>query len=253
MRCNIKLILNNRASLENISTKLFLQLFSLQSENLTLKLFLSIIVLTIFNLMYWYEEEVKQLERSHLKDRADCGIIFYGSSTIRLWNNLNNDFSDLKVTNLGFGGSTLAACVWFFERIMSDFKPQALVVYAGDNDLGDGRNPEEIFIFFQQLMFKANLKFGDLPCFFVSLKPSISRWQMADQFRYTNNLIESEIIKLNNNWKFIDIFKRMLDKSGRPNPIYYDHDGLHLSEEGYRLWKEIIHDRLIKSLPLINT
>lgn len=246
-------MLKNKTSHRIVYHQIISKLIFSRNKNLTLELFLSIIVLTIFNLMYWYEEEVKQLEKTHLKDRAGCGIIFYGSSTIRLWNNLEEDFSDLKVTNLGFGGSTLAACVWFFERIMNDFKPQALVVYAGDNDLGDGRNPEEIFIFFQQLMVKANLKFGDLPCYFVSLKPSISRWQMADQFRYTNNLIESEIIKLNNNWKFIDIFKRMLEKSGRPNPIYYDHDGLHLSEEGYRLWKEIIRDRLIKSLPLINT
>lgn len=246
-------MLKNKTSHRIVYHQIISKLIFSRNKNLTLELFLSIIVLTIFNLMYWYEEEVKQLEKTHLKDRAGCGIIFYGSSTIRLWNNLEEDFSDLKVTNLGFGGSTLAACVWFFERIMNDFKPQALVVYAGDNDLGDGRNPEEIFTFFQQLMVKANLKFGDLPCYFVSLKPSISRWQMADQFRYTNNLIESEIIKLNNNWKFIDIFKRMLEKSGRPNPIYYDHDGLHLSEEGYRLWKEIIRDRLIKSLPLINT
>lgn len=203
--------------------------------------------------MYWYEEEVQQLERAHLRDRVDPGIIFYGSSSIRLWNNLKGDFAERKVTNLGFGGSTLAACVWFFNRIMTDYSPKAIVVYAGDNDLGDGRNPEEIFIFFQQLMAHVSSRFPDLPCYFVSLKPSLSRWHMADQFRYTNNLIESEIIKINGNWKFIDIFKKMLDKSGNPNPMFYDHDGLHLSEQGYRLWTEIIKDKLAKSLPLINT
>ncbi|QDW24981.1 GDSL family lipase [Pedobacter sp. KBS0701] len=194
--------------------------------------------------MYWYEEEVKQLERKHRLDREHPGIIFYGSSSIRLWNSLDDDFDFTRVTNLGFGGSTLAACVWFFERIMIDYKPKALVVYAGDNDLGDGRNPEEIFIFFQQLMVKVNIRFGNLPCYFISLKPSIHRWHIADQFRYTNNLIESEIIKLHGNWKFIDVFKKMLDKSGHPNPSLYDYDGLHLSEEGYRLWTESVKEKL---------
>ncbi|WP_431295215.1 GDSL-type esterase/lipase family protein [Pedobacter sp. P26] len=127
---------------------------------------------------------------------------------------------------------------------MIDYKPKALVVYAGDNDLGDGRNPEEIFIFFQQLMVKVNIRFGNLPCYFISLKPSIHRWHIADQFRYTNNLIESEIIKLHGNWKFIDVFKKMLDKSGHPNPSLYDYDGLHLSEEGYRLWTESVKEKL---------
>ncbi|MHA4896329.1 GDSL-type esterase/lipase family protein [Pedobacter sp. PWIIR3] len=202
--------------------------------------------------MYWYEEEVQQLEKAHLIDKTDPGIIFYGSSSIRLWNNLKGDFAERKVTNLGFGGSTLAACVWFFNRIMADYHPQAIVIYAGDNDLGDGRNPEEIFIFFQQLITLVEKKFGNLPCYFISLKPSQSRWHMADQFRYTNNLINSEIIKINDNWTFIDVFKRMLDRNGNPDPIFYDHDGLHLSEHGYRLWTEIIKEKIAKSLPLIN-
>ncbi|MCZ4222567.1 GDSL-type esterase/lipase family protein [Pedobacter rhodius] len=194
--------------------------------------------------MYWYEQEVKQLEHLNERKKHSDPIIFYGSSSIRLWHSLEADFPGRKVLNLGFGGSTLAACVWFFERIMADCTPEAFVFYAGDNDLGDGRNPEEIFIFFQQLVVKAMRSFGPIPCYFISLKPSISRWQMAEQFKYTNNLIESEIIRMNDNWKFINVFKKMLDKSGNPNPAYYDHDGLHLSAAGYLLWKEIILEKL---------
>ncbi|WP_443945995.1 GDSL-type esterase/lipase family protein [Pedobacter sp. AW1-32] len=194
--------------------------------------------------MYWYEEDIKQLERTQLKNRHNPGIVFYGSSSIRLWTSLQEDFKEKKVTNLGFGGSTLAACVWFFERIMTDLYPEKLIIYAGDNDLGDGRNPEEIFIFFQQLMVKVNQKYEHLPCYFISLKPSLVRWHMADQFKYTNNLIESEIIRLNGNWKFIDVFSKMLDKSRMPNPSYYGEDGLHLSAEGYRLWAEIVSQKI---------
>lgn len=194
--------------------------------------------------MFWYEDEVKRLE----KERAITGfypdVIFYGSSSIRMWDSLYADFPSMDVLNLGFGGSTLAACVWFFERIMMYYKPKALVVYAGDNDLGDGRHPEEIFIFFQQLMVKTAHLFGEIPCYFISLKPSLTRWHMADQFSYTNNLIESEIIKLDGNWKFIDIYKKMLNKSGQPEREYFHDDGLHLSEKGYQLWKEIVNPYL---------
>ena len=76
---------------------------------------------------------------------------------------------------------------------------------------------------------------------------------MADRFRYTNNLILSEIIKKNNNWTFIDVFEKMLDSSGHPDPAFYDYDGLHLSEAGYRLWKTIIERKLVKSLPFVNS
>lgn len=191
--------------------------------------------------MYWYEDEVKRLENDGLKNGFGADTIFYGSSTMRLWTSLYTDFESLKPVNLGFGGSTLAACVWFFERIMTNYHPKKLVVYAGDNDLGDGRHPEEVFIFFQQLAVKANKQFGNIPCYFVSLKPSISRWNMADQFKFTNNIIETEIVKHDANWHFIDVFKYMIDAQGKPKKEYFVSDGLHLSEKGYQLWKEILN------------
>lgn len=194
--------------------------------------------------MYWYEDEVKQLEKSSLKITYEPETLFYGSSSIRLWTSLYKDFEQLKPINLGFGGSTLAACVWFFERVMMRYQPKRLIVYAGDNDLGDGRHPEEIFIFFQQLVVKTQLRFGDIPCYFISLKPSSSRWHMADQFKFTNNLIETEIVKHNNNWHFIDIFKKMIGPDGRPKNEYFLDDALHLSESGYRLWKDIINQHI---------
>jgi lysophospholipase L1-like esterase len=195
--------------------------------------------------MYWYEDDVKRLEKDSLKIAYKAETIFYGSSSVRLWTGLYNDFNGLQPVNLGFGGSTLAACVWFFERVMFNYNPKRLIIYAGDNDLGDGRHPEEVFIFFQQLAVKAALRFDNIPCYFISLKPSISRWHMADQFKYTNNLIKNEIIKYSNNWQFIDIYTKMIDADGRPNKLFFDGDGLHLSAAGYKLWAEIVRNQIM--------
>jgi len=193
--------------------------------------------------MYWYEDEVKRLEQ--IKTTADNQpeTLFYGSSSIRLWGSLQADFSSLKPLNLGFGGSTLAACVWFFEKITAPYKPRRLIFYAGDNDLGDGRHPEEVFIFFQQLVVKVNQQFGNMPCYFMSLKPSISRWHLADNFIYTNSLIEKEIINLEN-WHYIDIFNPMIGDNGKPGSEYFLPDGLHLNAKGYLLWKEAVQQAL---------
>jgi lysophospholipase L1-like esterase len=148
--------------------------------------------------------------------------------------------ADLKPANLGFGGSTLAACVWFFDRLMKPYNPKRLVIYAGDNDLGDGRHPEEVFIFFQQLAIRVGKRFGDIPCYFISLKPSIARWHMADQFRFTNGLIEREISRYAANWHYIDVFNPMLGDNGYLKKELFADDGLHLSRQGYQLWKQVI-------------
>jgi len=194
--------------------------------------------------MYWYEDDIKQLEKAGTIKDYEPETVFYGSSSIRLWLSLKNDLNDLKPVNLGFGGSTLAACVWFFERVMTPYQPKRLVIYAGDNDLGDGRHPEEVFIFFQQLVAKAHHRFGDLPCYYVSLKPSISRYNIIDKFKYANNLIETEIVKNTNNWKFINVYKQMVDAQGYPKKEYFVEDGLHLSYEGYQLWTQIINENI---------
>jgi len=190
--------------------------------------------------MYWYEDEVKGLESRAKQLNFAPETIFYGSSSIRLWTGLAIDFEGYKPLNLGFGGSTLAACVWFFERIMAPYQPKRLIIYAGDNDLGDGRHPEEVFIFFQQLAVKINARFGDIPCYYISLKPSIARWHMAHVFRFTNSLIENEIAGYGDNWHFVNVYDKMLDASGKPQIEFYAPDGLHLSERGYALWRDIV-------------
>jgi lysophospholipase L1-like esterase len=194
--------------------------------------------------MIWYEDEIKHLERSlgHLKYRP--GIAFYGSSSIRLWNTLYDDFMPYKPVNLGFGGSTLAACVWFFERMFKHIHPTSIIIYAGDNDLGDGRHPEEVLIFFQQLVASIKKRYDNIPCYYISIKPSHSRWNLIESIKYTNYLIENEIVRMNDNWIYINIFGRMLDKTGYPKREYFEADELHLSQQGYDLWKQIVLARI---------
>ena len=81
--------------------------------------------------MDWYEEEVGQLitKRDHLPYTPQT--VFYGSSSIRLWENLYEDFEVWSPVNLGFGGSTLEACVYYFDWLVKPvITAQKIVVYA---------------------------------------------------------------------------------------------------------------------------
>lgn len=102
--------------------------------------------------MDWYTDDVAEVTARRDQLTYSPSTIFYGSSTIRLWNSLYEDFKPYKPVNLGFGGSTLAACVWFFDAIVGPFKnAERMILYAGDNDLGDGRHPEEVLLFLKSL------------------------------------------------------------------------------------------------------
>ncbi|UAY52722.1 GDSL-type esterase/lipase family protein [Ferruginibacter albus] len=194
--------------------------------------------------MIWYEEDVKGAELQRGKLAYEPETIFYGSSSIRLWNTLYEDFKEYRPINLGFGGSTLAACDWFFDRLLKPFNPKHIVFYAGDNDLGDGRSPEEVFIFFEQFVCSLQRDFPGVPFSFISIKPSIARWDIIDSIRTTNQLIKTYIKNNSSYYYYVNIFDSMLTPEGMPVQDLFDTDGLHLSVKGYDVWKSILQKHL---------
>jgi lysophospholipase L1-like esterase len=189
--------------------------------------------------MLWYEPEVQELERASLRRRnGNQPPVFYGSSSFRLWDTLAEDF-DPRVLNLGFGGSTLEACDYFFTRLVPPVHPRSLLLYAGDNDLGDGRRVEAVFDSFRSLADKVTAALGAIPFGFVSVKPSPARISIKDPIRRFNDLVRGEIESRQSGY-YVDVFPAMVDRSGKPRNEFFLGDGLHLNRKGYRLWGRIL-------------
>lgn len=190
--------------------------------------------------MIWYEAEVRQLEvKLTTLPPATDRVVFYGSSSIRLWTTLDQAFPQINVLNLGFGGSTLASCAWFFERLLVPASPQSVVIYAGDNDLADGRHPEEVYLFFCALAEKMEKWLPGIPLTFLSIKISPSRWAIADRMQLANELIKAEIEK-NPDYQYVDVATSLLTSNGQPRQELFEADGLHLSYSGYQAWQQAL-------------
>jgi lysophospholipase L1-like esterase len=188
--------------------------------------------------MYWYEDEIKRLEEKPISPKSNkMRVVFYGSSSIRMWNTLENDFPQFEVINQGFGGSTLAACCWFFKRVIPIWKPDIFVLYAGDNDLGDGRHPEEVFLNFNNMMSLIEEHCGNIPVAFISVKQSVARMNLFDSIQFTNKIIRKEIELKYPLCTYVDIIEAMKTK-GSVDKTLFEPDGLHLSTKGYKVWKK---------------
>jgi lysophospholipase L1-like esterase len=197
--------------------------------------------------MEWYEPEVRELERSVAALlNGKRPPVFYGSSSIRLWTTLAEDV-DPRVLNLGFGGSTLEACRHFFPRLVPPAHPRSVLLYAGDNDLGDGRSPDAAFADFRELANQLLDVLGTIPFGFISVKPSPARQLIGDRIRRLNDLVRGEIESRPSGY-YVDVFSPMLTESGRPRAELFENDGLHLNRQGYRLWSRLLRpyrDRIL--------
>jgi len=70
--------------------------------------------------------ELVALEAANAAAPADA-VVFYGSSTIRMWTDLADDFALLRVVNRGFGGSGIDDCRAALARLVLPLRPRAIL------------------------------------------------------------------------------------------------------------------------------
>ena len=184
------------------------------------------------------EAEILAFEAS---DRAapppPAGIVFVGSSSIRLWRTLPSDFPGLPVVNRGFGGSTLPEATHYLPRIVLPYRPRTVVLYEGDNDLALNWRPEQVAADYLAFVRVVRDALPATRIIFISVKPSPSRWQLVDQQREANRLVR-EIAARDSLQTFVDVFTPMLGANGRPRPELFLADSLHMTPAGYVVWRE---------------
>ena len=172
---------------------------------------------------------------------ADC-IVFVGSSSIRLWKTLAQDFPGLPVVNRGFGGSQLADSVNYAEVIITSYHPRQVVIYAGGNDIKAGKAPELVFGDFVALVKKVRALAPQAKIAYISSAPSPARWAQVEEVRKLNSLVRAYCQR--HGCTFIDVFPLMLGADGLPKPDIYVADRLHMNASGYAIWREAVGPHL---------
>lgn len=193
-----------------------------------------------------WEKEIAAFEAADsAKAPEKGGIVFVGSSSIRLWKTLSSDFAGLPVLNRGFGGSQLGDSVHFADRIIIPYEPRMVVVYAGGNDINAGKSAEDVFNSFKALAAKIREKLPQTRIAYISIAPNPKRWSQVETVKAANKLI-ADFIAMQERMDFINVFPHMLGSDGQPKPDIFVEDRLHMNAEGYKIWTEIVRPYLTK-------
>lgn len=166
-----------------------------------------------------------------------CPYLFVGSSSIRFWRGLETDMAPYPVINRGFGGSRIADVDFYFDRVVTPYRPRAIFFYAGENDLWAGESADEVVADFQRFLDLKTEKLGDTPVYFISLKPSKLRFSQLALQAEVNSRIKA-VADERPDLDYVDVVPPMLEQ-GAPKDIYVA-DGLHMTPDGYGLWTGVV-------------
>ena len=182
-----------------------------------------------------------------MKDRLNFppagATLFIGSSSIRKWNTVQNDFPDLKVIHRGFGGSTSEEALMYMDKIVLPYKPAQIVYYEGDNDVPRGFSAEKIRDNVKAFIDRALEQNPDTKIYILSPKPCIARRKLWDKYLAAHVQLRT-LADAYPNVKYVDVSSAMFDKKGKLKEEIFVADGVHMNEDGYKIWTAVIRDAL---------
>ena len=193
-----------------------------------------------------WESEIAAFEQIDRTNPPPKGaVLFIGSSTIRLWKTLAQDFPDQRVINRGFGGSHIVDSTHFAPRIIFPYKPRSIFLRAGGNDLFAGRSPEQVFEDFKEFVAQIHQQLPRTEIAFISICPSVARWTLAEQEKALNQKV-AEFARMTPKVHYVDTYSMSLGADGQPRPELFVEDKLHFNAQGYKLLAERVRPFLAK-------
>jgi beta-glucosidase len=166
------------------------------------------------------------------------GVIPYGGKAV-----FDKYFGSMKVANFGIAGDTTQGVLWRLQHGEGEgYKPKAIMLMIGTNNTGRN-SPPEIAMGVADVVFELRKDFPDAKILLLAIFP---RSGPTSRFRAQIDEINKIIPALHDNQHvfYMDIGPKFLAPDGSiPQDIMSD--GLHPTSQGYEIWAETVHDKLV--------
>ena len=193
-----------------------------------------------------FKSEVNAIQEKnkHLIKTENKHVVFTGSSSIRIWENLFEIFKDSTIVNTGFGGSKASDLLYYIDELVINFNPKKVVIYEGDNDISSGQEINFIYKNILKIIERIKDENDKIKIILISAKPSISRWHLKDKYIQLNQKYR-ELANKSDFIEFADTWSAMIENGVLKKNIFIE-DGLHLNEKGYEIWEKTLKEVFYK-------
>lgn len=193
-----------------------------------------------------WEKAIQELEsldqsESHGADE----ILMVGSSSVRRWSQVNVDMSPYRVIRRGYGGAKYSDLAVFADRLIQPHQYRAMVVFVGNDISGseDDHSVEQVDRWVRHIIDVSRRHQPDAVVMIVEVTPTKKRWEQWPEIRELNARLR-EIALSTPKVYCISTAEHFLDSAGQPRPELFADDDLHLSDQGYDIWADLIRSDL---------
>jgi lysophospholipase L1-like esterase len=174
-------------------------------------------------------------------------ILFTGSSSFTMWEDVQKYFPNQTIINRAFGGSSLTDIIHYEQEVIFSYAPKQVVLYCGENDFAaaDSITAAMVFDRFVTLFTDIRKRLPAASVVYVSIKPSPSRRHLQPKIKVANASIKTFLANQQNT-AFVNIYNLMLHADGSMMGELFLPDSLHMNAGGYAIWQKAIAPYLLK-------
>ena len=196
-----------------------------------------------------YEQEIQNLEGLPVSDNPKA-VLFAGSSSVRLWTDIEKDMQPYNVLARGFGGANMGDFAVYCRRLIDPNQCGAIVLFVANDITGSkyDKDPYDVLHLAKITLKQIRHKHPDTPVFWIEITPTPLRFRFWNKISIVNQLVKEHCEKTDN-FYFIPTSHKFIGENGQPIADYFLDDKLHLNQTGYSVWAACIRNALETNVP----
>lgn len=196
----------------------------------------------------------KTIERyERLNPSTPEGLIVFAGDSMIEYMDLETHLPGIDSVNRGVAGATTDLLINNFDKIFGELNPTDILISIGSNDLVlKERKVEDIITNISKLFEMIIAKFPFTTIYYLSTTPVIKEDHPLYKKIYIGGRTNDEQKAINEGVKkltdshaimFINLYDSLTDENGYLKESFTP-DGIHLNHKGYKVYSEIIRERL---------
>lgn len=192
-----------------------------------------------------WDEEIATFDVQNQAGLPEDPILFYGSSSFRLWSTLAEDMAPAEVVNRGFGGSTLHDGAFYARRVLAPVDYRALALFFANDIYGNekDKSPAEMRKLIHYIVKTSRKLHPEAPVYLLEITQSPLRKNLVAEWDAANQMM-ADYAADRDYVTYIPTRDIFLNENDETKPELFREDGLHLNADGYELWRERVREYL---------